>query len=98
MPLDLDGIIAHVRAQNRPGTHQAVLLARVDELEAEIDRLRTDCAQFYQVIGALAYAVEQFDDEQITKALDNALAAAEGDPRPHEDLLPFHPVKETTDA
>lgn len=78
----LPAIIAHVRARNRPGSHDAVLLG-------EIERLQRDCGELYQVIGALAYSAGQFDDEQITKALDNAFAAAQGDPRPHDDLLPF---------
>jgi len=55
----------------------------------EIDRLQEDCSEFYQVIGALAFEADVFDHAKVTKALDNAIAAASGDPRPHSDLLPF---------
>ena len=37
--------------------------------------------------------VDIFDHPQVVKALDNASAAANGDPRPHDDLLPFTPIK-----
>ena len=57
--------------------------------DSEIERLRTDCSQFYQVIGHLACEAGLWDDPQVTKALDNAWAAASGEPRPHEDLTPF---------
>jgi hypothetical protein len=50
---------------------------------AEITRLRRDCAELYQVLGVLT------EHGDLTKALDNALAAAQGRPRPHDDLLPF---------
>ncbi len=58
-------------------------------LETEVDRLREDCAQFYQVIGCLADAAGLWDSDQVNKALDNANAAAGSEPRPHSDLLPF---------
>jgi hypothetical protein len=56
---------------------------------SEIERLRYACAEFYQVIAALADTAGLFDDAEVTKALDNAWAAASGDPLPHSDLLPF---------
>ena len=62
----------------------------------EVDRLREDCAQIYQVIGVMAHALGYWDDrmcdadkDRITKAMDNLSAASNGDARPHEDLLPF---------
>lgn len=62
----------------------------VGEMQAEIWRLRLDCSELYQVIGTLSEPHgAMFDDPQVTKALDNASAAANGDPRPHDDLLPF---------
>jgi hypothetical protein len=57
----------------------------------EIDRLREDCAQAYQVIGVLAHQAGVFDHPDTVKALDNMHAAADGEPRPHADLLPFGP-------
>jgi hypothetical protein len=38
MPYTLDGILAHVRAQGRPGSHQAVLVREIERLRAEADR------------------------------------------------------------
>jgi hypothetical protein len=59
----------------------------------EVDRLRRDCADLYQVIGVLAESHgDLFDHPEVIKALDNASAAANGDPRPHDDLLPFAPL------
>lgn len=89
MPHNLTHITAAIRASGRTTTHGAILLAEVDRLTALVDDLRRDCSELYQVVGALAYAPRQFDDQQITKALDNAWAAAQGEPRPHDDLLPF---------
>jgi predicted negative regulator of RcsB-dependent stress response len=57
--------------------------------ENEIERLQRDCAEAYQVVGALAMAAGAFETDAVRKALDNLSAAANGDPRPHEDLLPF---------
>ena len=57
------------------------------EARLEIDRLRRDCAEAYQVIGCLAG--DFFNDDAVIRAMDNLFAAANGDPRPHEDLLPF---------
>ena len=63
--------------------------AERDRLQAEIERLQEDCAEAYQVVGALAG--DRFGDPGVTKALDNLSAAANGEPRPHDDLLPFAP-------
>lgn len=55
----------------------------------ETERLKLDCAEAYQVIAALAEKAGLFDSKVVTKALDNLTAAANGDPRPHDDLLSF---------
>lgn len=56
----------------------------------EITRLRRDCAELYQVIGVLTEPHGDLSgDAQCVKALDNASAAADGEKRPHDDLLPF---------
>lgn len=55
----------------------------------EIDRLRRDCAELYQVIGTMAEHCPDPSAAVIVKALDNASDAANGDPRRHDDLLPF---------
>jgi hypothetical protein len=62
----------------------------------EIDRLREDCAQAHLAVFSLAerfgYLEMPNDDPravQLTKLLDNLHAAAEGDERPHADLIPF---------
>lgn len=56
---------------------------------AEIARLRRDCAELYQVIGVLAEPHADLNGRPVLKVLNNALAAANGQPRPHDDLLPF---------
>ena len=63
----------------------------VYEAADEIDRLRRDCAEAYQVIGALADAAGLFDSDSknVCMVLDNLMAAAQGEPRPHNDPLPF---------
>ncbi|WP_149649870.1 hypothetical protein [Azospirillum argentinense] len=60
-----------------------------DALLRELQRLRQDCAEAYQVVGTLAAAVGLLDSVPLAKALDNLSAASQGDARPHEDLLPF---------
>lgn len=61
----------------------------MQELKAENERLRRDCAELYQVIGTMAGHCPDPCDQGIIKALDNASAAAAGEPRRHDDLLPF---------
>jgi vesicle coat complex subunit len=65
-------------------------------VEQEIERLRHDCAEAYEAVGflvdCLGYWNMSADDprhEQITKLLDNLFAAADGEKRPYDDLLPF---------
>ncbi len=62
---------------------------RLDTTNAEIKRLRRDCAELYQVLGTMSEHCPDPEDPAIVKALDNASAAANADPRPHDDLLPF---------
>ncbi|MBD0274820.1 MAG: hypothetical protein ICV73_23200 [Acetobacteraceae bacterium] len=58
-------------------------------LRAEVERLRRDCAEAYQVIGALALRTGLLQYPAVEKALENLDAATRGDPRPHADLLPI---------
>ena len=60
----------------------------VPALRAEVERLRHDCAEAYQVIGALADRAGLLHHLAVGKALENLDAATRGDPRPHADLLP----------
>lgn len=55
----------------------------------EIDRLRRECAEAYQVVATLATAAGVFNTEAVIGVLDNLSAAAEGAPRQHGDVLPF---------
>ena len=61
----------------------------VPALGAEVERLRRDCAEAYQVIGALALRSGLLHYPAVEKALENLDAATRGDPRPHADLLPI---------
>ncbi len=61
----------------------------VPALRAEAERLRRDCAEAYQVIGALALRAGLLQYPAVEKALENLDAATRGDPRPHADLLPI---------
>ena len=65
------------------------IICEMNAQRAEIERLRRDCAELYQVIGTMAESCIDPDAGPIIKALDNASAAENGDPRPHDDLLPF---------
>lgn len=59
-------------------------------LKCEVARLRRDCAEAYQVVGALALGETQlYSESDIAAALDNLSAAAAGRKRPHENLLPW---------
>lgn len=61
----------------------------IPALRSEVDRLRRDCAEAYQVIGALAVRVRLLQYPAVEKALENLDAATRGDLRPHADLLPI---------
>lgn len=67
--------------------------ATLDSLESalqEIDRLRNACAEAYQVMGVALLGSERcWSDADAERALDNMLAASNGEPRPHQDLLPW---------
>lgn len=52
----------------------------LDEAAAAEARLRRVCSEMYQVAGALGAPAD---------VLDQLLAASEGEPLPHESLLPF---------
>ena len=65
------------------------LHSRSDLLD-ELERLRRDCAEAYQVIGAAMLGVPcAYKQDDVARALDNLSAAADGRPRAHEDLLPW---------
>ena len=66
------------------------MVTRIKALTREVERLRRDCAEAYQVIGAgLMEPVSPHTQDDVERALDNLIAAANGDPRPHDDLLPW---------
>lgn len=69
-------------------------VAEAAKIGDEVDRLRRDCAEAYQVVGVLAAAWMDEDDtgiaqEDFERALDNLSAAGCGEERPHDDLLPW---------
>ena len=70
-------------------TYPAAFYSDFTGLMDQIDRLQVDCAEAYQVIGSLAINPLPPDHRDISRALDNMSAAASGEPRPHNDLLPF---------
>ncbi len=72
-----------------PAERRAAIEARTAELVAEIELLREDCAEAYQVVGHLASLAGVFEAEGVEKVLDNLHAASAGEPRPHEDALPL---------
>ena len=55
----------------------------------EVERLRQDCAEAYQVIGSLADRAGLLQYPAVVKSLENLDAATRGEPRPHADLLPI---------
>lgn len=58
----------------------------------EVQRLRRDCGEAYQIVGHMLGIDEfviRFTDDDVERALDNLAAAANGLPRPHDDLLPW---------
>lgn len=53
-----------------------------------IERLRRECSEAYQVIGTID--IDDVEKEKaIAKVLDNLSAAASGEDRPHESVIPF---------
>lgn len=64
-----------------------------DELRKEVERLRDDCADLYQIVAAamLDDPVE-YTGADVVRVLDNLNAAASGEPRPHK-LRPWPNAK-----
>ena len=62
----------------------------------EVKRLRNLCAEMYQIVGSATYLLGIFDTDDAIKPLDNLSAGAEGEPLPHDDLLPWpsKPIKD----
>lgn len=77
-----------------PPGHETDVANRIHAIVgAEVERLQYDCAEAYQVIGALSALSAESDDwfasNSMQRALDNLYAAQTGEPRPHDDLLPW---------
>jgi hypothetical protein len=72
--------------EERPATAQLSLPA----LRVEAERLRRDCAEAYQVMGAVSERAGLLQHPTVVKALENLDAATRGDARPHADLLPIY--------
>lgn len=58
-------------------------------LRAEVERLRRDCAEAYQFVGALAERAKLLQYPAVVRVLENLDAATRGDGRPHADILPI---------
>jgi hypothetical protein len=68
----------------------ATSVERIKTLTREVERLRRDCYEAYQVVGiALMEPATPHTQDDVERVLDNLVAAANGDPRPHDDLLPW---------
>lgn len=63
--------------------------AKIRELEAQVKRLQKDCAEAYQAFDHLSFYFDDDECKDCEKILDNLAAAANGDPRPHDDLHPW---------
>lgn len=70
----------------------------VQTTAGEVERLREDCAEAYQVVGALSSMCGLFGTGEVEKVLDNLHAATCGEPRPHATVLPFAPAAAQTPA
>ena len=62
-----------------------------DQLFKMLSGVQDDCAEAYQIVGSLANMAGVFESREVEMSLNNLLAAATGEPRPHLDLLPFNP-------
>ncbi|WP_146208731.1 hypothetical protein [Azospirillum sp. TSO22-1] len=80
---------AHIAAAETPDDETAPADTLWWALGEEIERLRRECAEAYQVIGALAATVGASGMPDLVKVLDNLAAASNGKPRQHSDVLPF---------
>lgn len=68
------------------------LQSECDKKDAEIERLRRDCAEAYQCVGAWIDADESggwIESRDKRRLLVNLKAAADGRSRPHDDWLPW---------
>jgi hypothetical protein len=74
----------------QPDLRAPVVRMAHDQLALEIERLRRDCGEAYQVIGAGMFLDPvAYTQDDVERAMDNLNAAANGAPRPHDDLLPW---------
>lgn len=65
----------------------------IQEADEEIGRLRRDCSEAYQVVGCgMLMEPVEYTQGDVERALDNLIAAANGEARPHDDLLPWPKV------
>ncbi len=69
-----------ILAEHHDWAERDGVFCRVGDRGSEIDRLRTLCAEMYQVAGTLGADA---------RVLDNLSAAASGKPLPHASLLPY---------
>jgi hypothetical protein len=67
MPHSLPAILAHVRAQGRPGSHQAVLVREIERLQAEV------AAEFRRGIEAAAAIADIYEVENFRLCTDTIL-------------------------
>lgn len=58
-------------------------------MRGEINRLRSVCAEAYQVVGTLAAELDLLHSKEVERVLDNLYAASAGEPIPHKSVLPF---------
>ena len=64
--------------------------SKINNDPEKIGRLQRDCGEAYQVIGAGMLGTNcVFTQSDVARALDNLSAAANGELRPHDDLLPW---------
>lgn len=71
--------------------YEAILSSK----DAEIGRLREVCSEVYQAFGAMSSIAGFFCTDDCERVMDNLSAAANGEPIPHADLLPW-PKNELT--
>lgn len=69
--------------------------ADIEELRAENERLREDCADLYQIVAAAMLDDDpvEYTEADVVRVLDNLSAAASGEPRPHK-LQPWPNAKQ----
>ena len=87
---DCNVIHMDFEGERHPANDSATLaLPKIEAtiLRVQRDELQRDCAEAYRVVGALAG--DRFKSNSVQRALDNLGAATDGEPRPHDDLLPW---------